>query len=289
MINIKEIISEDEFKSELKRLYMLYGKFGKKEFEKYSIYKDRSFDWYTKRFGGLKKICNDIGVNYCHYSLYSKEDIIDCGLDLYNKLGKINKDICVQNGINSSVVRRLFGSYNNFFKELDAPIKMPRFVTKEDLLKDIKGFIETTKCNSSTIYRKYGTYSCTLINKYGGWEHLLSEIDIDTIGESKAEKFIENFLIENNIKFLVHHNFNWLKKNGNNLYVDFYLPEKNLVIEYNGEQHYKYVPYFHKNEENFKKRKDYDEFKYKSIIEHGIKLLIIDYNDDIITFLNKII
>lgn len=285
---MKEKINEIEFKKEIKRLYDMYGKCGKYEFKKYSIYKELNFEYFCKKFGGLKNICKELCIEYDHRAVYKREDIIKMATEIYIRFGEINKTICVENRINSSVVRRLFGSYNNLFKEINAPVNMPRFVTKEELVEDIKNFIEKYQSNSCSLYRKYGKYSCTLINKYGGWEKILIENNIEIISGSKSEKFIESFLNQKNILFYIHHNFEWLKINNCNLYVDFYIPSKNLIIEYNGLQHYKYIPYFHKNEDNFKKRQKYDEFKYTSIINHGIELLIIDYNQDILEILNDI-
>lgn len=248
-----------------------------------------NFEHYCLKFGGLKNIRKELGIDYNYFVKYSKEDIIEKAKALYSEYGEIGKDICTENGIISSVVRRLFGNYNNLFKEIGAPINMPRFVTKEEVVEDIKEFINKYNSCSCMLYRKYGKYSCTLINKYGGWESLLLENNIEIIGGSKQEKFIESFLKENNISFYMHYNFEWLKKNGNKLFVDFYIPDKNIVIEYNGLQHYKYIPFFHKNEENFKKRQEYDEFKYNSVKSHGIELLIIDYNEDILEKLNTLI
>ena len=286
---MKEKLNKEDFKKEIKRLYDIYGACSKKEFKKYSIYKDMNFEHYCLKFGGLKNIRKELGIDYNYFVKYSKEDIIEKAKALYLEYGKISKDICTENRIISSVVRRLFGNYNNLFKEIGAPVNMPRFVTKEEVVEDIKEFINKYDSCSCMLYRKYGKYSCTLVNKYGGWENLLLENNIEIIGGSKQEKFIESFLSENNISFYIHYNFEWLKKNGNKLFVDFYIPDKNVVIEYNGLQHYKYIPFFHKNEENFKKRQEYDEFKYNSVKNHGIELLIIDYNEDVLEKLNILI
>ena len=44
-----------------------------------------------------------------------------------------------------------------------------------------------------------------------------------------------------------------------NYEIDFYLPEYRLLIEFHGIQHFKYIPFFHKNDEdNFLKQKDRD-------------------------------
>lgn len=45
---------------------------------------------------------------------------------------------------------------------------------------------------------------------------------------------------------------------------DFYLPDYNLLIEFHGKQHYEWIQYFHKTEDNFLKQKDRDR-----IIRHN--------------------
>jgi len=54
---------------------------------------------------------------------------------------------------------------------------------------------------------------------------------------SKGEKQIENYLIENNIKFIPQKRFKDCR-NKRPLPFDFYLPELNTCIEYDGRQHY---------------------------------------------------
>ena len=59
---------------------------------------------------------------------------------------------------------------------------------------------------------------------------------------------------------------------------DFYIPSKNLLIEYNGEQHYIPRKKFG-DEKTFTKRKKYDKIKENYAIENKINLLIIPYWD----------
>lgn len=40
---------------------------------------------------------------------------------------------------------------------------------------------------------------------------------------------------------------------------DFYLPDYNLLIEFHGKQHYEWITYFHKTEDDFLKQKDRDD------------------------------
>jgi len=62
-----------------------------------------------------------------------------------------------------------------------------------------------------------------------------------------------------------------------NLELDCYNDEMKLAIEYNGQQHYKYIPYFHKNNEAFLNQK-YRDFMKKTLCEkHGITLIEVPY------------
>lgn len=70
----------------------------------------------------------------------------------------------------------------------------------------------------------------------------------------------------------------WLKsKSGYRLELDMYNKELGLAVEYNGIQHYKYLDYFHKTEEEFEKRLDDDKIKIQKCEEHNIKLIVIPY------------
>ena len=55
--------------------------------------------------------------------------------------------------------------------------------------------------------------------------------------ESRGERSIFNWLQDNGIEFIPQHTFPGLKDRAL-LRCDFYLPNENIVIEYNGRQHY---------------------------------------------------
>jgi hypothetical protein len=62
-----------------------------------------------------------------------------------------------------------------------------------------------------------------------------------------------------------------------NLELDCYNSELKLAIEYNGIQHYKYVPYFHKNYEHFINQKYRDDMKRRMCKDNGIILIEVPY------------
>ena len=58
-----------------------------------------------------------------------------------------------------------------------------------------------------------------------------------------------------------------------NLELDCYDQNLRLAVEYNGAQHYKYIPYFHKNKEAFLNQKYRDELKRHLCKENKITLI----------------
>jgi hypothetical protein len=65
------------------------------------------------------------------------------------------------------------------------------------------------------------------------------------------------------------------------LELDGYNEELNIAFEYNGRQHYKYIPYFHKNgEQDFIEQQERDRRKYRICAKKNIKLILIPYKFD---------
>ena len=104
--------------------------------------------------------------------------------------------------------------------------------------------------------------------------------------KSKGEISISNYLKKSNIKFETQKRFDNCK-NINRLPFDFYLPEHNVCIEYQGKQHYEIDFYLLilKSEklakERLEKQKNHDNIKREFCKNNGIKLLEIKYTDNI--------
>ena len=105
--------------------------------------------------------------------------------------------------------------------------------------------------------------------------------------ESKGEREIRNWLIENKISFLRNKKFDDLIDN-KKLSYDFYIPSLNLLIEYNGIQHYKRILLFHKNN-GFHKQLHHDWLKRNYARKHNYSFLVISYKEDICLTLMKLI
>jgi hypothetical protein len=58
-----------------------------------------------------------------------------------------------------------------------------------------------------------------------------------------------------------------------NLELDCYEESLKLAVEYNGQQHYKYIPYFHKNKEAFYNQMYRDDMKRRICRENRVNLI----------------
>jgi len=111
------------------------------------------------------------------------------------------------------------------------------------------------------------------------YSHLNGHGCPNCFNSSRGEQRIKKMLIENETLFEQQKTFPKCK-NLRLLYFDFYLPDYNLCIEYDGKQHYKPTKFFGGIEE-FKKVRKRDEIKTIYCKNNGIKLLRIKYNEDI--------
>ena len=113
----------------------------------------------------------------------------------------------------------------------------------------------------------------------------LDGVGCPTCQESKGERIIRNYLDKNGIKYNSQYVFKeciFKKK----LKFDFFLPEKNTCIEYDGRQHFEPVK-FYGGIDNFEKQIKRDLIKNEYCIDNNIKLIRISYKDDIENNLNK--
>ena len=107
-------------------------------------------------------------------------------------------------------------------------------------------------------------------------DHIHSKQGCPKCKMSKGENKINNILTNLNIKFECQKTFSDCISE-NKLKFDFYLTEKNICIEYDGEQHFKPIEYFG-GENSFNKLKERDNIKNEYCINNNIFLLRIPYS-----------
>jgi hypothetical protein len=98
--------------------------------------------------------------------------------------------------------------------------------------------------------------------------------------QSKGEKICKNVLHDmypNNI--FTKTRPIWLQNpnSGYCLELDLYCDELKLAIEYQGKQHYVFIPYFHKDNSDFKKQQIRDSIKKELCVKNNVNLITIPY------------
>lgn len=115
--------------------------------------------------------------------------------------------------------------------------------------------------------------------------NVLSGCGCPKCNESKGEKHIRKWLDNNNVKYISQKIFKDCR-NEKPLPFDFYLPDYNTLIEYDGEQHYRAVEYFG-GQNGFEKRIKCDKIKNDYCKNNGISLLRIPYFKNVEEELNN--
>lgn len=105
--------------------------------------------------------------------------------------------------------------------------------------------------------------------------------------KSHGEVAITQFLEKNNIFY----NKEYVFKDYPQARYDFYLPDSNIIIEFDGKQHYEFIPFFHGTEEEFNNNKLKDLEKNSYCLKNGITMFRIPYTeeDNLETILNEIL
>ena len=124
------------------------------------------------------------------------------------------------------------------------------------------------------VYRKNSEKVCIVCPVHGEfWQEPTNHLQgqgCPICNNSHIEEEIRQFLQVNNIIFEEQKTFDWLKHK-NKLRLDFYLPDYNIAIECQGQQHFKDVYFDGKTsllEENIKR----DQIKKNLCEEHGLKI-----------------
>lgn len=105
--------------------------------------------------------------------------------------------------------------------------------------------------------------------------------------ESKGEKEIKKFLDKHKIKYIRQQKFDECK-NIFHLHFDFYLPEFNICIEFDGEQHFRPMEIWG-GQKNLDKIKNRDNIKNNFCLENNIRLERIRYDENIDKRMNEIL
>lgn len=157
--------------------------------------------------------------------------------------------------------------------------------TTDDFIKEVNSISN----GEYTVLGKYTNSNSPILIKHNKCGHIYKVRPVDFIHKnnrcpncnekslSNGVKFIEEFLSENNINFIKEKSFDNCKYR-KKLPFDFYLEEYNLLIEYDGEQHFKKS--FNRKESNHIVQHKRDIIKNNFCKTNKINLIRFKYNFD---------
>jgi hypothetical protein len=170
---------------------------------------------------------------------------------------------------------------------------------KSKLSSNTSEFIEKAKkihgCKFDYTKVKYiNNYTKVIIrcNVHGDFEqtpigHVINKQGCPGCKESKGEKAIRVYLENNNIKFIPQYSYDNCRYI-NKLFFDFYIPELNMLIEFDGKQHFEPIEWLYDQAESyFQLQIQKDQIKDRYCLDNNIKLVRISYKD--IRKINKIL
>jgi hypothetical protein len=102
----------------------------------------------------------------------------------------------------------------------------------------------------------------------------------ESLGETRVRNFLEKYFRQPFPKSRPGFLVNPVTGSQFNLELDCYNEALRLAVEYNGAQHYQYIPYFHRNKEAFYNQKYRDEMKRTRCREMGIVLIEVPHTED---------
>ena len=296
--------TKEELSNKLLELHSVHGLINESIINEYAPFSRRVI---RTHFGSLSKACEHLGLTQASKNapsregltrkLWSKEEVIDIINYCVKKYGYFSKGLIDLNGdeygiVNHKVIVRIWGSFCNMYKELNIPQRPStkntyiratenyEYCIKEYISKNnIKAWntVDFNKmCSSLNISGK------TMSERFGSVEEFSKHFNLNYEKVWQSEEYWVNkvacYLNEKPVK-------QWTNKDikspkGSKLRCDAYFMNNNLVLEYNGECHYKYNSYFHKTKERFEYSQLRDKIKYAKLKELDIKLLIVKFDDE---------
>ena len=232
---------------------------------------------YIQRLGNYRHICPK-----CSGRILSTNDFIEKSIKVhgnkydYSKVNYINCHtdvliICPEHG----------EFYQNAYKHIhggNCPKCSLVILSNKKKIPDEEWYERFPDLKPGQTDLTFMTYAIFICNKHGEYIQRLGDSSgCQVCSSSKSEQFIYNYLKINSISFEFQKKFDDCKYKSC-LFFDFYLPDYNICIEFDGEFHFKqfFDVDIHHSLDTLQKR---DEIKNQYCKDNNIKLLRISYED----------
>jgi hypothetical protein len=137
--------------------------------------------------------------------------------------------------------------------------------TNSDIANTCKTIVNEAKSNRSFLSLLFGSTPAKTHNKR-----------FASAGEQFACEAFEEYL-DREVDVGVRPNFLRNEETKRNLEYDCYDKITKVAVEYNGEQHYMYVPNYHRSYQEYIKQVRHDVLKQELSKQHGVRLLVVPY------------
>jgi len=225
--------------------------------EKYGTKFDYSLVEFKNNHTTVTIICSEHGkfTQQPNNHLTSKEGCYQCGKNRAGRNHRLSQETFIER---ATIVHGNVYSYNKI-EYIGAFIPVVIECPKHG---------EFTMQPNDHVYHEAGCKHC-------GYENRLT----------KGEQKIADFLTASNIPFVVQHTFDdlWALDGTNPLRYDFFLPSKNMLVEFDGPHHYKPTRYRGTTQEQAEHTHNrtitYDKMKNEYATEKGIQMVRIPYRE----------
>lgn len=123
---------------------------------------------------------------------WTKENVLEAGKKFLITHDRITeKDCCLKNGLPTvKVIYRLFGSMNDFQKEVGAKLsRSPKFISKEEIVKAVNEYFQHGSrivASRKVLFQSFPYSYETIIKRYGTFDAFCNENSIEIIYQKKS-------------------------------------------------------------------------------------------------------
>ena len=276
LADVKKVYDEKPADAKFKMdYYLAHGKYSKAPF---------------KRLGGWNVIMEELGIPLNLHRNATREEMLDDIHRLRNEFGKVTATIQRKHGkYSQKVTDEMFGSFTAMMLAAGyIPSDIAKSKSNEEILEYLSWLYEQHGFLNSGIINAFSDISfVTILNRFGNMAKVYELLKINPQKQSNLKLFRANYVIgviANELKEdpIYEWSSDWLlnPEKNNRLFVDGYFVKNKLAVEYDGEQHFKYIPFLHGHDKDkFKRQQTLDRHKTKLLEDNGIKVIRFKYND----------
>jgi len=206
----------------------------------------------------------------------------------------IKKELSQFEEQNNSTFFKVFFDEQTLFKISDSgnysPDYYSKFFINSEAFKACRSLDNSRNLRSSEIVLKYVVEQAIMNQLWlitsNAEAHYRESIGMPKVGEgwiSETELFYEIKNAFNEFEVIHHGRPEWLGRQ----HFDIYIPELNIAIEYQGQQHYKPIDYFG-GQEAFEQNKIRDKIKFDKCTEYNCTLIYVDEGYELDKVINKV-